>query len=56
LTGVVDPCEINIESCLDHAEDDGDSIRRVGIIRIKLTPYPVQDVESSVRAKGKEVV
>ena len=54
LASVVDPEEVEIEGCLNNAEDNGDGVDAV-VIGIETTNKPVDTVESAVGAESEEV-
>jgi hypothetical protein len=47
LARKVNPCEIDVESGLNYAENDGHCVR-CAVIRVEFTPDPIQDVESAI--------
>lgn len=55
LSAVIHPCEVHVESSLQHPENDGHRVW-LAISDVQLPPYPVEDVEGAVGAEREQVV
>lgn len=54
LSRVIDPKEVKVEGRLNDTEDDRYSIW-LPVVRVELSPYPVEAVQSAIGSQGNEV-